>query len=168
MTCRGLPAAMGAATSTTRIIRMDTMRIFTQISKLLASLIVSTGTYGGAFAGQLDIYEHNGSVINWFVVNDEATATYATPKPSLLASGIEEGNVVFKGVEEGNRISGTAYTYRKGCSPAPYEVVGYFSGDDIVLSGPSPVRAKGSCDVIRYTLDSPNAKLVFKYSSTHH
>lgn len=101
---------------------MDIMRIFTQISRLLASLIVSTGTYGGAFAGQLDIYEHNGSVINWFVVNDEATATYATPKPSLLASGIEEGSVVFKGVEEGNRISGTAYTYRKAALRLPMKL----------------------------------------------
>lgn len=67
------------------------------------------------------------------VVNGEATATYATPKASLLASGIQEGSVVFKGFEEGNRISGTAYTYRKGCAPAPYEVVGYFSGNNIVL-----------------------------------
>lgn len=66
-------------------------------------------------------------------MNGEATATYATPKASLLASGIQEGSVVFKGFEEGNRISGTAYTYRKGCAPAPYEVVGYFSGNNIVL-----------------------------------
>lgn len=144
------------------------MRIRTLFSTLLASFLASAGICGSAFAGQLDIYEHNGSVINWFVVNDEATATYATPKPSLLASGIKEGSVVFNGFEEGNRISGTAYTYRKGCAPAPYEVVGYFSGNNIVLSGPSPVQSKNGCDVIRYTLDSPNAKLVFKYSSTHH
>jgi hypothetical protein len=147
---------------------MDIMRDFSLFSKLLASLVLSAAICGGAFAGELDIYEHNGSVINWFVVNGEATATYATPKASLLTSGIQEGTVVFKGFEEGSRITGTAYTYRKGCAPAPYEVVGYFSGNNIVLSGPSPVRAKGGCDVLSYTLDSPNAKLVFKYSSTHH
>lgn len=144
------------------------MRDFSLFSKLLASLVLSAAIWGGAFAGELDIYEHNGSVINWFVVNGEATATYATPKASLLASGIQEGSVVFKGFEEGNRISGTAYTYRKGCAPAPCEVVGYFSGKNIVLSGPSPVRAKGGCEVIRYTVDSVNPNLVFKYSSTHH
>ncbi|MEV4610672.1 hypothetical protein MRBLMR1_005809 [Neorhizobium sp. LMR1-1-1.1] len=134
----------------------------------LATLLVSLIPFGQAVAGELDIYEHNGSVINWFVVNGKATATYFTPKASLLGLGIQEGSVVFKGFEEGNRISGTAYTYRKGCPPAPYEVVGYFSGNNIALTGPSPVRAKGSCDVIRYTLDSPNAKLLFRYSSTHH
>lgn len=134
----------------------------------LPTLLVSFIAIGDAAAGELDIYEHNGSVINWFVVNGEATATYATPKRSLLGLGIQEGSVIFKGFEEGNRISGTAYTYRKGCSPAPYEVVGYFSENNIILSGPSPVRAKGSCDVIKYTLDSPNAKLLFRYSSTHH
>lgn len=134
----------------------------------LKTLLLSFLVVGDATAGELDIYEHNGSVINWFVVNGEATATYSTLKPSLLGLGILEGSVVFKGFEEGNRVSGTAYTYRKGCAPAPYEVVGYFSGNDIILSGPAPVRAKGSCKVIRYTLDSPNAKLLFRYSSTHH
>lgn len=119
---------------------------FSLFSILLASLVLSAAICRGALAGELDIYEHNGSVINWFVVNGEATATYATPKASLLASGIREGSVVFKGFEEGTRISGTAYSYRNGCAPAPYEVVGYFSGNNIVLSGPSPVRAKGGCD----------------------
>lgn len=144
--------------------KIGNMRKFCSLATLLVSLI----QFGQAVAGELDIYEHNGSVINWFVVKGETTATYSTPKASLLGLGIQEGSVVFKGFEEGNRFSGTAYTYRKGFLPAPYKVVGYFSGNNILLTGPSPVRAKGNCDVIRYTLNSPNAKLLFRNSSTHH
>jgi hypothetical protein len=133
---------------------------------LLTCLISIAGALD-VHAGELDIYEHNGSVIHWFVVNDEVTATYDQPKPSLLRSGIHDGSVLFKGFEEGRRVTGTAFVFRRGCSPAPYNVVGYFEGDRIVLSGPAPVRSEGGCDVIRYSLDSQNSKLVFRFAGKH-
>lgn len=142
------------------------MRTKSRLATVAAMTMLFTTSV--AYGGQLDIYEHNGSVIDWFVVNGDVTATYSQPKPSLQRSGIRDGSVLFKGAEEGNRVTGKAFVFRNGCAPAPYDVVGYFEGSNIVLTGPSPVRAKGSCEVVRYTLDSPNAKLVFRYSSTHH
>ncbi|MGN7960879.1 hypothetical protein [Brucella sp. 22210] len=119
-------------------------------------------------AGQLDFYEHNGSVIAWFVAGGEVKATYETPRRGLEAIGVREDSVLFTGYEESDRITGTAYAFKKGCKPAPYKVVGRNLGDQMVLRGPAPVRAKGKCTVERYTLDSPNADLVFKFSSNHH
>ncbi|WP_154661233.1 hypothetical protein [Microvirga lotononidis] len=48
-------------------------------------------------AGELYIYEHNLSVIDWFVVGDKIKATYSKPKASLAAAGVKEGAVLFEG-----------------------------------------------------------------------
>lgn len=119
-------------------------------------------------AGQLDFYEHNGSVIAWFLAAGKVKATYETPRRGLQSVGVKEDSLLFEGFEESSRISGTAYAFKKGCKPAPYKVVGSNFGDIMVLTGPAPVRVKGKCTVERYTLDSPNAKLVFRYSGNHH
>lgn len=130
---------------------------------LFAALLV-----GRASAGELSIYEHNGSVIDWFIVGDAITATYATPRPGLEDAGVERGATLFKGSYEGNRIVGRAYAFKAGCPAASYAVLGEHVGDRIVLRGPAPHRARNSCAVVGYLADSPHAQLVLKYSSTHH
>lgn len=122
----------------------------------------------GGRAGELYIYEHNGSVIDWFVVGDRITATYTTPRATLVTAGVNSGALLFEGAYEGKRIAGTAYLFRHGCKPAPYEVVGYHTNDSIILRGPAPKWAKKSCNIIGYDARSPNASLVFHYSATHH
>lgn len=113
--------------------------------------------------------EHNGSSM-W---HDEANGIlyYSRPKASL-AGLVEVSTVVFEGDPWtfSNRFSmaGTAYTFRKGCSPAPYRVTGQFVAsrsphghDSIVLRGASPIREKNGCAVVGYTTNSGNAELVF-------
>ncbi|MNE77864.1 hypothetical protein D3C80_1742180 [compost metagenome] len=57
-------------------------------------------------------------------------------------------------------LSGVAYTYKKGCEPAPYLVSGHFNGSaKLTLQGKAPVRE--GCTVVGYSNKSPNAKLVF-------
>ena len=123
---------------------------------------------GAASAGELSIYEHNGSVIDWYVVGDEITATYSTPRPGIEGAGVERGATLFKGSYEGNRIVGRAYAFKAGCPPAAYEVLGEQVGNRIVLSGPAPHRAPNSCAVVSYLARSPHAQLVLTYSATHH
>lgn len=117
-------------------------------------------------AGELHFYEHNSSVISWFVVNDSITAKYEMPRPGLLEAGVKSGTVLFEGRYEGDKIIGTAYAYKAGCAPAPYHVVGEEKAGVISLRGPGPLR--NSCEVRGYSLTSPHSNLVFKYSSTHH
>ena len=126
--------------------------------------------FGGleALAGSLDIYEHNGSVINWYVLGDSITATYATPRPGLEDVGVEKGATLFKGEYEGGRIVGRAYAFKAGCPPASYQVIGEHIGNRIVLRGPAPHRAPNTCAVISYLARSPHSELVLTYSTTHH
>lgn len=119
-------------------------------------------------AGELHIYEHNRSVIDWVVVGDSIRATYSKPRPDLETAGIKEGQLLFDGVYEGERISGTAYAFKSGCSPAAYQVIGAEERGKIILRGPAPTRSRTDCRVTGYSATSPHAKLEFVYSSTHH
>ncbi|MBU1175863.1 MAG: hypothetical protein KKH72_10725 [Alphaproteobacteria bacterium] len=106
--------------------------------------------------------DHNGSSM-WFD-NLQGTIYYVTPKSSMQAT-VSNGTVLFRGapweMQPGAPLSGTAYTFRKGCQPAPYAVTGLVEADRIVLRGNSPIREKGGCAILGYTSDSPNAVLVF-------
>jgi len=140
------------------------------MNKLKFAIVLSglIACVSSSVAGELYVYEHNLSVINWAVVGDKIVATYATPKPSLRAAGVKEEDILFKGVYDGDRIVGKAYAFKSGCSPAPYDVIGHATNDGYELRGPGPVRSKSGCDVIGYSAKSPHAVLRFTYSATHH
>ncbi len=102
---------------------------------------------------------HNGS--DMFFDQRQQIIYYTRPKASISGT-ISENTVLFHGwITPGSGMQGVAYTYKKGCKPAPYIVQGYDQGGDrMVLTGKAPVR-KG-CDVVGYTDSSPNARLVFE------
>jgi hypothetical protein len=102
---------------------------------------------------------HNGSGI--FIDADNGTMSYAVVD-DRVAGLVKEGTLLFRGsIIYGGPVEGMAFTYKKGCDPAPYKVEGYFQGnsDKLVLTGKAPVRE--GCKVTGYTEKSPNAKLVF-------
>lgn len=113
--------------------------------------------------------DHNGSLM-WHDAQ-QGVLYYERPKSSLGGLA-ERGTILFQGEPwsfDGDfTMRGTAYTFRKGCAPAPYAVEGGFVAggadkpDRIVLRGASPVRAKGGCAILGYTNDNPNAELVFQ------
>lgn len=113
--------------------------------------------------------DHNGSLM-WHDAQ-QGLLYYDRPKASLDGLA-DRGTILFQGEPwsfDGDFIMrGTAYTFRKGCAPAPYAVEGGFVGggpdrlDRIVLRGASPIRQKGGCAILGYTNDSPNAELVFQ------
>jgi hypothetical protein len=44
---------------------------------------------------------------------------------------------------------GVAYTFKRGCPPAPYEATGVQTSNEIVLRGLAPARASSGCEVVR-------------------
>jgi hypothetical protein len=90
--------------------------------------------------------------------------TYDSPRPGLP---VAQGTVLFRGVRDGGRYSGTAYTFKAGCPPAPYPVTGIEDRkrELLVLSGGAPHRDPHSCEVIGQSDQSGHAKLVFDMKS---
>lgn len=104
---------------------------------------------------------HNGSQMRlseWR--NGIVEITYDVPRPGLP---VTKGGLLFRGVKTGARYSGTAYTFKAGCPPAPYPVTGVEDErrEIIVLNGAAPHRDMRSCDVVGQTSRSANTKLVF-------
>jgi len=100
---------------------------------------------------------HNQSMM--FNHQRQHIVVYAQPKPSL-AGTIVDDTVLLRGWEVPNEwFSGVAYTYKKGCAPAPYFVSGHYQGAGLTLTGKAPIRE--GCNVVGYSDKSPNAKLVF-------
>jgi hypothetical protein len=111
-----------------------------------------------------EIFDHNGSAM---VIDPNAgTIVYREPKKSLAGTA-KSGALLFKASApwdpyDGKAIvRGTAYVFKKGCEPAPYEVSGRQEGwHTLVLKGAAPVRAKNGCKVVGYKLNG-NATLKF-------
>jgi hypothetical protein len=80
---------------------------------LLAGLTLATPT----FAGELYIYEHNGSIIDWYVLRDSIKATYQLPRPGLQAVGVAEGTTLFEGAYEGIALWGQPTPLRLDAPP---------------------------------------------------
>ena len=104
---------------------------------------------------------HNGSQV---VVSEWKDGTveivYDVPRRNMP---VVKGMLLFRGVKAGVRYSGTAYTFKAGCPPAPYTVAGF--EDDrreiIALTGAAPRRDPHSCNVIGGSSGSAHSRLVF-------
>ena len=126
---------------------------------LAAGLLAIAGT-GPALAAD-SLWMHNGSVMYYHAQGASRTFTYYKPRKGLERL---RGKVLFTGQKHGWQMAGTAYTFRKGCAPAPYDVGGDAATPGrIVLDGAAPVRARGGCKVIGYSRNTGNARLVFTY-----
>lgn len=105
---------------------------------------------------------HNGS--RMLVSPADGTIRYDRVRDGLRGI-IADGTILFQGEpwQPGGAFQGLAYTFRKGCDPAPYEVVAGYEGfqEILTLRGEAPVRIEGGCAVARYTADSSNAVLIF-------
>ncbi len=129
---------------------------------LIAMTVMMAGSTLPALAGN-SLWSHNGSTVMWQSSGQQRLVTYYSPRPGLP---VRPGVVLFEGVRQGNTMYGTAYVFRSGCAPAPYEVSGRIDPDNqtlVVLHGAAPIRERGGCRVIRYSRNSGNSRLVFRY-----
>lgn len=112
-------------------------------------------------------YLHNGSVMG--VYPEQGLIVYDKPRSGL---SVKPGTVLFKGQpwstdDVGDTvIRGRAFTFRKGCEAAGYEVRGLYHHTyaifEFTLEGAAPVRRKGSCDIVGHDVGSANARLKFE------
>jgi len=140
-------------------------------SKFLAKTILSVVLLAGSAVtshaqyGQGVFWTHNGSWMTIYKTGRDITIEYQQPKKGLP---IGPNTTLFYGTIRGNRISGTAHTFRQGCPEAPYRVSGRLrengSVKSIVLNGAAPIRS--GCRVTGYSKRSSNARLVFRYAGT--
>jgi hypothetical protein len=109
----------------------------------------------------VDSAYHNNSEMLVSEWKDSAVEiTYNHPRPGLP---VAQGTLLFRGIRDGARYSGTAYTFKAGCPPAPYAVKGIKNQktEMIVMTGTAPRRDPYSCGVIGESAQSGHARLVF-------
>ena len=132
---------------------------------IAVALLASSSVTSHAQFGQGLFWTHNGSWMTIYKTGSDITIEYQQPRKGLP---IGPNTTLFYGTIRGNRISGTAHTFRRGCPEAPYRVSGRLrengSVKSIVLSGAAPVR--NGCKVTGYTKQSSNARLVFRFAGT--
>jgi len=130
-----------------------------------AALLLGSVASAHAQFGQGLFWTHNGSWMTIYKIGSDITIEYQQPRKGLP---IGPNTTLFYGKIQGNRISGTAHTFRRNCPEAPYQVSGTLkengSVKSIVLSGAAPIR--NGCTVTGYTKQSSNARLVFRYAGT--
>ncbi|MDB5530751.1 MAG: hypothetical protein JWR51_3854 [Devosia sp.] len=122
----------------------------------------ATNTAGQWQSREIQYLYNNGS--RMAVSPDEGTIRYDRVRDGLRGL-IADGTVLFRGEpwQPGGAFRGVAYTFRKGCDPASYQVVAGYEGfaELLTLRGEAPVRVEGGCEISRYTVDSGNAILTF-------
>ncbi len=108
---------------------------------------------------------HNGSTVA--VSPAEGTIRFEHVRDGLSGS-IADGSILFQGEpwKPGGAFHGLAYTFRKGCEPAPYAVAASYEGlgEILTLRGDAPVRAGKGCHVVGHSARSDNAVLVSDFT----
>jgi hypothetical protein len=124
-----------------------------RITKRLSSC--SLLLLGLAAPGAADsLWEHNGSILQLREEGTVRSFRYSQPRAELKKAGVGDGTVLFHGKQVGNRFSGTAYRFSKGCGAVGYEVEGAASPNarGLTLSGRAPKR-NSKCEVVGHFTD---------------
>jgi hypothetical protein len=130
--------------------------------KSIAGIII--GMFLGsvpALADGMAPMAHNGSVVLMTEEKGRVEIKYATPRSGL---SVKEGTVLFTGsLNDRGEYTGTAYTFKKDCPPAPYLVTGKVTDRGIALMGNAPRRDPKSCDIVPGAANQSASQLVFEY-----
>ena len=104
---------------------------------------------------------HNGSVMRLDASGEARKFFYEKPRSGIAKNGASQGTLLFEGRREANRYVGTAYIFKAGCDPAPYEVSGDVASDQrsVVMTGDAP-RLDATCKVIGTKVD----RLIFTHA----
>ena len=115
----------------------------------------------GHLAASHGPYDHNGSLMKMafehgLIVCRGAEGLPERPRPE------GDGPVRGQPFKEGGKLSGTAYAFKQGCPPAPYQVTGGYSegsrDGDAAWGGAGPE----GCRVVGLSSKSPHSVLVFR------
>ena len=81
------------------------------------------------------------------------TIKYVQPRAGLFNIGIRNGTILFQGSVRERLLDGTAYRFKSGCAPLPYNVAGGLGGDDIVLEGAAAQYSRYGCHNVGFAWD---------------
>jgi uncharacterized protein len=130
-----------------------------QLAALAAEIKRFAGSSPSNVPTETTVLGHNGSTIQMTKTGNVVEMRYSSVRSGLAAP---VGALLFRGtVTSSGHIEGTAYTFKRGCPPAPYQVSGQQTNKQIVLLGRAPVHDKSSCDVVAYDPAAASASLVF-------
>jgi hypothetical protein len=124
---------------------------------VLASVLSAT-------AAGASVWDHNGSVVGLQASGDKRNFYYLVPRADLP---VKMGTLLFSGVRQGNRYSGTAHVFSRKCGSVGYEVSGVVAADNetITMHGKAP-RRDGNCNIIGYKDEVLIFTLQREHSST--
>ncbi len=108
-------------------------------------------------------WDHNGSIMRLQAQGNQRWLSYEIPRDVLRNAGVQPGTLLFNGVKNGNRYSGTARVFSKFCpgNPLEYYVEGPVRGDQLQVTVSGRREVFQQCQPTgRYTTDT----LVFTYS----
>lgn len=100
------------------------------------------------------LWLHNGSIMRLEAEGDRRRLYYEVPRKGMRKAGAKRGTLLFEGERLGDRYTGTAYIFAKGCRPIPYSVAGGVSlGEQrITMTGQAPRVGQG-CRIKGYRND---------------
>lgn len=108
------------------------------------------------------VWNHNGSTVVWISDGNKRVAKYLDVRSDLVGAGVSTGTVLFTGEREDKMITGTAFIFRKGCSPVAYQVAGLAISETVIeLKGIPPLR--DGCRTVGENLASRHTVLRFEY-----
>lgn len=100
----------------------------------------------------VDMYDHNGSLMEVQLCDNYLGITYVRPRAGLPSS-VVNGTLLFEGRISGiGAVSGQSRLFSATCGELTYDVEGAVRPNSILLSGTAPVR-DANCRVTRYRND---------------
>jgi hypothetical protein len=103
-------------------------------------------------------WDHNGSVVYLSAEGNRRRFYYQAPRDGMLRAGATPDSLLFDGEVVGDRYTGEAFIFKRGCGKLGYRVDGPILNDGrrVVLTGRVP-RVDGRCNVT----GASNDRLVF-------
>lgn len=94
-------------------------------------------------------WKHNNSIMKYISDDVSRVMKYYRPK-SELGDLVAPDQILYHGERHGDAFIGTAYTFKGGCEPMPFDIGGEIKSDEgFTLRGRKPVR-NWSCEVTGY------------------
>jgi hypothetical protein len=109
----------------------------------------------------LGLWAHNGSTVYLVAQGASREFHYEQPRAGITNEGARNGTLLFKGVSREGNYEGTAYIFKRGCRPTPYQVSGPILDDSrrVLMRGNAP-KLNERCQVTGHTANRLEFTLV--------
>ena len=119
-----------------------------QAAKLGLAISATQGATGSVGGPSESLWDYEGSTLVLITDGMQRKFYYETPRPGLVAIGVQRGTLFFVGQQQGRAYRGIARVFSKRCGAIPYPVSGEISEDSrtILVRGKAP-SLDGRCRI---------------------